>query len=170
MDTFLGYKVTTTNKPNKCFWCFSTIKTWTKTRHDIWKVGKSVENRYYCECCETIFETQSFLKNEVINKKWESKIVPMNLVKWELRMRYPFMYKCNFKKYDSKHRIKILSDLFELYTSWFFPILWYKIWWYTWFWKQRSFTMFDFEEFSEIYEKEKQFIFYIFNNTTDEKM
>jgi hypothetical protein len=57
------------------------------------------------------------MQTEFYNKKGEMKIVPMDIVQNEMLLRFPLMYDKHFLKYNIKERIKVLSDLFDLYTD-----------------------------------------------------
>lgn len=162
--TFLGTVYTKTNKDHVCYTCWKTITPdfLHKTRHDVWKEGQAVVNKYYCATCDNLLKNQPMLMQE----DWK----PYNPEYWEFTKRFPHIFNPFFaKKYDIDKRVAVIGDLQMLFGLWFFAKIQYciahKIFWLKSFngYKYR-FDNADLEEYAKTHEKTKTHAYFLFDN------
>lgn len=151
--TFLWSKHTNTNKEHICFGCMRSIKLWQRTRHDVWKEWKTVVNKYYCQDCETLLDSQLILKTQ------SGK--PYNPLKWEIMQRFPQYFQYHFlDKYNKDERLDVLqhlqivfSDNLEIVKYHIARMFGAKRW--------HKFDHEDYKEFARTYKYTKHFSYFI---------
>lgn len=103
MQVFLGTKYTKWNKDHTCHTCSHNIPKGTTVRHDVWKEGKTVKNKYLCKDCDILHDHFQY-------NYWN--LGHHNPQENEYKTKFPHLFTSHFRrKYAIRKRINVVAEI-----------------------------------------------------------